>query len=86
MIRKVGNQLLKTIKESKKENYINRCQEWKEKREYWDRKNKEHEEKQGEFEARQELYERQLQEINIRNLAKDVYKILAEENMSKNKL
>ena len=84
MIRKVGNQLLKTIKESKKENYINRCQEWKEKREYWDRKNKEHEEKQGEFEARHELYERQLQEINIRNLAKDVYKILAEENMSKN--
>lgn len=84
MIRKVGNQLLKTIKESKKENYINRCQEWKEKREYWDRKNKEHEEKQGEFKARHELYERQLQEINIRNLAKDVYKILAEENMSKN--
>lgn len=84
MIRKVENQLLKTIKESKKENYINRCQEWKEKREYWDRKNKEHEEKQGEFEARHELYERQLQEINIRNLAKDVYKILAEENMSKN--
>ena len=84
MIRKVGNQLLKTIKESKKENYINRCQEWKEKREYWDRKNKEHEEKQGEFEARHELYERQLQEINIRNLAKDVYRILAEENISKN--
>ena len=36
------------------------------------------------YEARQELYEKQLQEINIRNLAKDVYRILAEENISKN--
>lgn len=39
---------------------------------------------QGKYEARQELYEKQLQEINIRNLAKDVYRILAEENISKN--
>lgn len=84
MIRKVGNQLLKTIKESKKENYINRCQEWKEQREYWLKKKQEYEENQGKYEARQELYEKQLQEINIRNLAKDVYRILAEENISKN--
>ena len=84
MIRKVGNQLLKTIKESKKENYINRCQEWKEQREYWFKKKQEYEENQGKYEARQELYEKQLQEINIRNLAKDVYRILAEENISKN--
>ena len=84
MIRKVGNQLLKTIKESKKENYIKRSQEWKEQREYWFKKKQEYEENQGKYEARQELYEKQLQEINIRNLAKDVYRILAEENISKN--
>ena len=84
MIRKVGNQLLKTIKESKKENYIKKSQEWKEQREYWLKKEQEYEENQGKYEARQELYEKQLQEINIRNLAKDVYRILAEENISKN--
>ena len=84
MIRKVGNQLLKTIKESKKENYIKKSQEWKEQREYWFKKKQEYEENQGKYEARQELYEKQLQEINIRNLAKDVYRILAEENISKN--
>lgn len=84
MIRKVGNQLLKTIKESKKENYIKKSQEWKEQREYWLKKKQEYEENQGKYEARQELYEKQLQEINIRNLAKDVYRILAEENISKN--
>ena len=84
MIRKVGNQLLKTIKESKKENYIKKRQEWKEQREYWLKKKQEYEENQGKYEARQELYEKQLQEINIRNLAKDVYRILAEENISKN--
>lgn len=84
MIRKVGNQLLKTIKECKKENYIKKSQEWKEQREYWLKKEQEYEENQGKYEARQELYEKQLQEINIRNLAKDVYRILAEENISKN--
>ena len=84
MIRKVGNQLLKTIKESKKENYIKKSQEWKEQREYWFKKKQEYEENQGKYEAKQELYEKQLQEINIRNLAKDVYRILAEENISKN--
>lgn len=84
MIRKVGNQLLKTIKESKKESYIKKSQEWKEQREYWLKKKQEYEENQGKYEARQELYEKQLQEINIRNLAKDVYRILAEENISKN--
>lgn len=84
MIRKVGNQLLKTIKESKKKNYIKKSQEWKEQREYWFKKKQEYEENQGKYEARQELYEKQLQEINIRNLAKDVYRILAEENISKN--
>ena len=86
MIRKVGNQLLKTIKESKKENYIKKSQEWKEQREYWFKKKQEYEENQGKYEARQELYEKQLQEINIRNLAKDVYRILAEENISKNQI
>ena len=84
MIRKVGNQLLKTIKECKKENYIKKSQEWKEQREYWLKKEQEYEENQGKYEARQELYKKQLQEINIRNLAKDVYRILAEENISKN--
>lgn len=84
MIRKVGNQLLKTIKESKKESYIKKSQEWKEQREYWLKKKQEYEENRGKYEARQELYEKQLQEINIRNLAKDVYRILAEENISKN--
>lgn len=84
MIRKVGNQLLKTIKESKKENYIKKSQEWKEQRKYWLKKEQEYEENQGKYEARQELYEKQLQEINVRNLAKDVYRILAEENISKN--
>ena len=86
MIRKVGNQLLKTIKESKKKNYIKKSQEWKEQREYWFKKKQEYEENQGKYEARQELYEKQLQEINIRNLAKDVYRILAEENISKNQI
>lgn len=84
MLNKVGNQVLKMIKETKSEEYKRKIQEWKEKREYWNRKHREFEEKQGEFEARQELYEKQLQEISIRNLIKDTYRLLAEECMSNN--
>lgn len=83
MIKKVGNQLLKVIKETKTEEYIRKKQEWIEKREYWHQKHKQFEETQGEYQAKQELYEKQFQEINIRNLIQDVYKLLTEENMSK---
>ncbi len=83
MLKKVGNQLLKFIKETKTEEYKRKKQEWIEKREYWNQKNKEYQEVQGRFEARQELYEKQLQEINIRKLIQDTYKILSEGNMSK---
>lgn len=83
MLKKVGNQLLKVIKETKTEEYIRKKQEWIEKREYWNQKHKQFEETQGEYQARQELYNKQFQEINIRNLIQDVYKLLTEENMSK---
>jgi len=83
MLKKVGNQILKVIKETKTEEYQRKCKEWKEKREYWNQKHKEYEQRQGEYEARQELYEKQLQEINIRNLFQEAYKILAQENISK---
>lgn len=83
MLKKVGNQILKVIKETKTEEYIRKNKEWKEKREYWNQKHKEYEQAQGEYEARQEVYERQLQEINIRNLIQDTYKLLSQENISK---
>ena len=66
MLKKVGNQLLKFIKETKTEEYNRRKQEWIERKEYWNQRNKEYQEAQGKFEARQELYEKQLQEINMR--------------------
>lgn len=83
MIKKIGNQILKSIKETKTEEYKRKSAEWKEKREYWNQKHREFEEKQGEFEARQELYEKQLRESNIRHLIQETYKLLFEENMSK---
>ena len=83
MIKKIGNQILKFIKETKTEEYKRKSAEWKEKREYWNQKHREFEEKQGEFEARQELYEKQLRESNIRHLIQETYKLLFEENMSK---
>ena len=83
MLKKVGNQLLKFIKETKTEEYARRKQEWLERKEYWNQRNKEYEEARGEYEARQEIYEKQLQEINIRNLIQDTYKLLSEENISK---
>ena len=83
MLKKVGNQLLKFIKETKTEEYARRKQEWLERKEYWNQRNKEYEEARGEYEARQELYEKQLQEINIRNLIQNIYKMLSEENISK---
>lgn len=83
MIKKIGNQILKSIKETKTEEYKRKSAEWKEKREYWNQKHKEFEEKQGEYEARQELYEKQLRESNIRQLIQETYKLLFEESMSK---
>lgn len=83
MIRKIGNQILKSIKETKTEEYKRKSAEWKEKREYWNQKHKEFEQKQGEYEARQELYDKQLRESNIRQLIQETYKLLSEENMSK---
>ena len=83
MIKKIGNQILKSIKETKTEEYERKSAEWKEKREYWNFKTKEFEEKQGEYEARQLLYENQLRESNIRQLIQETYKLLAEESMSK---
>ena len=83
MLKKVGNQLLKFIKETKTEEYARRKQEWFERKEYWNQRNKEYEEARGEYVARQEIYEKQLQEINIRNLIQDTYKLLSEENISK---
>lgn len=83
MLKKVGNQILKVIKETKTEEYLQKSKEWKEKREYWNQKHKEYEQAQGEYEARQELYEKQLQQINIRNLIQDTYKLLSQESMSK---
>ena len=83
MLKKVGNQLLKFIKETKTEEYNRRKQEWIERKEYWNQRNKEYQEAQGKFEARQELYEKQLQEINMRNLIQNIYKMLSEENISK---
>lgn len=83
MIKKVGNQILKSIKETKTEEYKRKSEEWKEKREYWNQKHKEFEENQGEFEARQEMYEKQLRESNIRQLIQETYTLLFQENMSK---
>ena len=83
MLKKVGNQLLKFIKETKTEEYNRKKQEWLERKEYWNQRNQEFQEAKGEFEARQELYEKQLQEINIRNLIQDAYKMLSEENIAK---
>lgn len=83
MIKKIGNQILKSIKEIKTEEYKRKSEEWKEKREYLNQKHREFEEKQGEFETRQELYEKQLRESNIRQLIQGTYKLLSEENMSK---
>ena len=68
MLKKIGNQLLKFIKETKTEEYARKKQEWLERKEYWNQRNQEFQEAKGEFEARQELYEKQLQEINIRNV------------------
>lgn len=83
MIKKIGNQILKSIKETKTEEYKRKAAEWKEKREYWNFKNKEFEEKQAEFETRQQLYENQLLESNIRHLIQETYKLLSEENISR---
>lgn len=83
MIKKIGNQILKSIKETKTEEYKRKLAEWKEKREYWNQKHREFEEKQGEFEARQGLYEKQLRESNIRHLIQKTYNLLFEESMSK---
>jgi len=83
MIKKIGNQILKIIKENKTEEYQRKCKEWKEKKEYWNQTKKEIEENKGEYEARQQMYDKQLQEINIRNLIKDTYKLLIQENMAK---
>lgn len=83
MIKKIGNQILKSIKETKTEEYKTKSAEWKEKREYWNFKHKEFEEKQGEYEAIQELYEKQLRESNIRHLIQETYTLLSEENISK---
>ena len=83
MIKKIGNQILKSIKETKTEEYKRKAAEWKEKREYWNFKNKEFEEKQAEFETRQQLYENQLRESNIRHLIHETYKLLSEENISR---
>lgn len=83
MIKKIGNQILKSIKETKTEEYKRKAAEWKEKREYWNFKNKEFEEKQAEFETRQQLYENQLRESNIRYLIQETYNLLSEENISK---
>ena len=83
MLKKIGNQLLKFIKETKTEEYARKKQEWLERKEYWNQRNQKFQEAKGEFEARQELYEKQLQEINIRNLIQDAYKMLSEENISK---
>lgn len=83
MIKKIGNQILKSIKETKTEEYKRKSAEWKEKKEYWNQKYREFEEKQGEFEARQELYEKQLRESNIRQLIQEAYTLLSEENISK---
>lgn len=83
MLKKIGNQLLKFIKETKTEEYARKKQEWLERKEYWNQRNKEYQEAQGKFEARQELYEKQLQEINMRNLIQNIYKMLSEENISK---
>lgn len=83
MIKKIGNQILKSIKETKTEEYKRKAAEWKEKREYWNFKNKEFEEKQAEFETRQQLYENQLRESNIRHLIQETYNLLSEENISK---
>ncbi|HBC84921.1 MAG TPA: hypothetical protein DCZ30_05885 [Clostridiales bacterium] len=83
MIKKIGNQILKSIKETKTEEYERKSAEWKEKREYWNFKTKEFEEKQGEYEERQLLYENQVRESNIRQLIQETYKLLSEESMSK---
>ena len=83
MIKRVGNQILKSIKETKTEEYKRKSEEWKEKREYWNQKHKEFKENQGEFMARQEMYEKQLRESNIRQLIQETYTLLFQENMSK---
>lgn len=83
MIKKIGNIILKSIKETKTEEYKRKSEEWKEKREYWNFKNKEYEEKRAEYETRQLLYENQLRESNIRQLIQEVYTLLSEENISK---
>lgn len=83
MLKKIGNIILKSIKETKTEEYKRKSEEWKEKREYWNFKNKEYEEKRAEYETRQLLYENQLRESNIRQLIQEAYTLLSEENISK---
>lgn len=83
ILKKVGNQILKSIKETKSDEYKIKSEEWKSKKEYWNLKHKEYETKQGKFEARQEIYEQQLRESNIRHLIQDTYTMLSEECMSK---
>lgn len=57
MIKKIGNQILKSIKETKTEEYKRKSAEWKEKREYWNFKHKEFEQKQGEYMEKTEEFE-----------------------------
>lgn len=82
MMKKIGNQILKMVKEIKTKEYKRKCEEWKVKREYWRQRHIDFEAKQGEYEARQLVYDKQLQVINIRNLIRETYKLLSEESMS----
>lgn len=81
VMNKIGNQILKFVKEMKTEEYERKKEEWKTKKEYWNKKNQKLQEKQVQFETRQELYEKQWQKINIQNIIKDTFIMLAQENL-----
>ncbi len=84
VMNKIGNQILKFIKDIKSEEYQIKKEEWKAKRDFWNQKEKEYEENKIRYEQRQELYEKQWQKITVQNLIKDTFTMLVQENLSKN--
>ncbi|MDO5555838.1 MAG: relaxase MobL [Clostridia bacterium] len=76
LLNKVGNQILKSLKEYKTEEYKKKQEEWKIKREFWDRKKLNND-------LNELNYKKELESINTKLLIKEVYKLLSQENLSK---
>lgn len=83
VMNKIGNQVLKFVKEMKTEEYLSKKKEWKEKRELWNKRFEQNLESKVKYEQRQELYEKQWQKNVIQSLIKETFTLLAQENLSK---